>query len=222
MAAVLHKPSRTSISRSTAKGDVTQVEDFTPGPMSGMSTRPFSAGVHPNVVLYHASLMKQPNSLIFVDLASDDPAAAAEFYSKVFGWHHDPRYPGLWHRLVPDGKFLNKDGSPSEISHLNFGVFRADNARPYPDAEGAAPRALAPAGRRARIWIEVSDDDSVERILGTAEELGAVILWRRHYWPEFNGLNHAFRDPWGNDVVLWKDAGDPPAIPADFTREAAP
>ncbi len=166
--------------------------------------------------------MTQPNSLIFVDLASDDPAAAAEFYSKVFGWRHDPRYPGLWHRLVPDGKFLNKDGSSSEISHLNFGVFRADNARPHPDPNGAGPRALAPAGRRARIWIEVSDDDSVERILATAESLGAIILWRRHYWPEFNGYNDGFCDPWGNEIILWKDAGENPVIPTDFTQESAP
>jgi len=166
--------------------------------------------------------MTQPNSLIFVDLASDDPAAAAEFYSKVFGWRHDPRYPGLWHRLVPDGKFLNKDGSPSEISHLNFGEFRADNARPHPDPDGAGPRALAPAGRRARIWIEVSDDDSVERIVATAESLGATILWRRHYWPEFNGYNDGFCDPWGNEIILWKDAGENPVISTDFTQESAP
>ena len=164
--------------------------------------------------------MTQPNSLIFVDFASDDPAAAAEFYARVLGWRNDPRPFGLWHRLVPGGHFLKKDGTETEIEHLNFGVFRADNARPHPNVQSAAPRVLAPAGRRARIWIEISDDDSADRILTTAQALGAEILWRNHYWKEFNGYNHSFRDPWGNDIVLWKDAGENPAIPDDFTQEA--
>jgi predicted enzyme related to lactoylglutathione lyase len=163
--------------------------------------------------------MTKPNSLIFVDFASDDPAKAAEFYAKVLGWTNDPRPFGLWHRLVPGGTFANKDGTSSEISHLNFGVFRADNVRPHPSAASDAPRNLAPAGRRARIWIEVSDDDSAERILSTAEALGAQILWRKHYWREFNGYNHSFRDPWGNEIVLWKDAGESPVIPADYTQD---
>ena len=165
--------------------------------------------------------MQQPNSLIFVDLASDDPARAGDFYAKVLGWTHDPRYAGLWHRMVPGGKFSNKDGSTSEVSHLNFGIFRADNARPHPNPSGVEPRTLA-QGRRTRIWIEVSADDTPERILETAESLGATILWRNHYWSEYNGYNHAFRDPWGNDIVLWKDAGENPTIPPHFTQEPTP
>jgi hypothetical protein len=65
----------------------------------------------------------------------------------------------------------------------------------------------------------VSDDDSAERILGAAVERGAEILWRNHYWKEFNGYNHAFRDPWGNEIVVWGKAGENPAIPVGFTRE---
>ena len=83
-----------------------------------------------------------PNTLIFVDLSSDDPAACAEFYADIFGWENDPR--------------------------------------PYG---------------------------------------GAEILWRDHYWKEFNGLNHSFRDPWGNEIVLWRKGGENPEIPAHYTRE---
>ena len=39
------------------------------------------------------------------------------------------------------------------------------------------------------------------------------ILWRDHYWAEFNGFNSAFKDPWGNTLVLWGKAGDAPADP---------
>ena len=69
------------------------------------------------------------------------------------------------------------------------------------------------------MWILIGDDDSAERILETAEELGATILWRNHYWKEFNGYNHAFADPWGNEILLWGKAGEDPQIPADYTRE---
>ena len=88
-----------------------------------------------------------------------------------------------------------------------------------PNSAGVAPRTLDRSARRARVWILVSADDSVERIMGTAEKLGATVLWRDHYWKEFNGFNHAFRDPWGNEIVLWGKAGTDPVIPATFTRE---
>ena len=65
----------------------------------------------------------------------------------------------------------------------------------------------------------ISDDDTPQRILGAAERLGASILWRDHYWAEFNGYNHAFVDPWGNEIVLWGKAGPNPQVPDHFTRE---
>ncbi|MGA2398841.1 MAG: VOC family protein [Steroidobacteraceae bacterium] len=163
--------------------------------------------------------MAYPNTLIFVDLASDDPEAAGEFYAKVFGWKHEPRVPGIFHRLVPGEKFLNPDGSPSEIGNLHIGIHNAKNARPYPTPAGTDPRGLSREGRKARIWILVSADDSVERILADAEKLGAKTLWRNHYWKEFNGYNHAFRDPWGNEIVLWTYAGTDPVIPKGYTAE---
>lgn len=163
--------------------------------------------------------MTYPNTLIFVDLASDDPQAAGEFYEKVFGWKHEPRPAGVFHRMVPGQNFLKADGTPSEIGNLHVGIFNAGNARPHPRPEGVEPRGLSRAGRKARVWILVSADDSVDRILKTAADLGATLLWRDHYWKEFNGYNHAFIDPWGNEIVLWVKAGQNPAIPSHYTRE---
>jgi len=163
--------------------------------------------------------MSYPNTLIFVDLASDDPAAAGEFYARVFGWQNDPRPAGVFHRMVPGQQFLNPDGKPSEIGNLHLGIFNVKNARPHPKSAGVAPRELSRNTRKPRIWILVSADDSVERIMSTAEELGAKVLWRNHYWKEFNGYNHAFRDPWGNEIVLWGKAGKDPVVPDDYTQE---
>lgn len=163
--------------------------------------------------------MTSPNTLIFVDLASDDPAAAGDFYAKVFGWQNDARPEGIYHRMVPGGFFRHKDGSDSAIGNLHLGIFKALNARPHPDPHGVEPRELSQDGRKPRVWILVGEDDSVERILSTAGSLGAEILWRDHYWTEFNGYNHAFRDPWGNEIILWVKAGEAPAIPQSFTRE---
>jgi len=160
-----------------------------------------------------------PNSLIFVDLASDDPAAAGRFYAEVFGWQDDARPEGVYHRMVPGGFFSRGDGTPSEIGNLHLGIFKAANARPHPDPQGAEPRTLSHEGRKPRVWVLISDEDTPERILADAERLGATILWRDHYWAEFNGYNHAFRDPWGNEIVLWGKAGAEPRIPPHYSRE---
>jgi predicted enzyme related to lactoylglutathione lyase len=163
--------------------------------------------------------MTTPNTLIFVDLASDDPAAAARFYGEVLGWDHDAHAEGQFHRLIPGGVFPNKDGSASEVGNLQLGVFNAANARPHPDPQGASPRHLSTAGRKARVWILVGEGRSEADILDKAVRRGAEVLWRDHYWAEFNGYNAAFRDPWGNEIVLWTRAGAQPEVPPEFTRE---
>ncbi len=159
------------------------------------------------------------NTLFFVDLASEDPDAAGNFYAEVFGWENDARPKGEYHRMVPGGFFKQSDGTDSQIGNLHLGIFKAANARPHPEPEGVEPRALSTDGRKPRIWVLISDDDSAERILGTAQELGATLLWKNHYWKEFNGYNHAFRDPWGNEIILWGKAGPEPKIPDSYTRE---
>ncbi len=163
--------------------------------------------------------MPYPNTLIFVDLMSDDPDAAGAFYADVFGWEDDPRLDGSYHRMVPGQNFLKSDGTPSSIGNLHIGIGDVANLRPHPEPAGVEPRTLAREGRKTRLWVLVSDDDTPERILSAAESRGAEILWRNHYWKEFNGYNHAFRDPWGNEIVLWVKAGENPEIPDDYSRE---
>ncbi|MEQ8718525.1 MAG: VOC family protein [Acidimicrobiales bacterium] len=165
--------------------------------------------------------MTKPNTLIFVDFPSPDPAATARFYAEVFGWEVEGRPEGVFHRAVPGGEFPLEDGSPSGIGNLHMGIYDAANARPHPDPAGVEPRTIATAdqGRSTRFWILVSDDDSIDAILERAVALGATVQWRDHYWAEFNGINAAFTDPWGITCVLWGKPGADGAIPEGFTRE---
>ena len=117
--------------------------------------------------------MPYPNTLIFVDLSSDDPAAAGEFYAEVFGWENDPRPLGTFHRMVPGQNFLNPDGSQSEIGNLHLGIHNSQNVRPHPNPDGVEPRMPRTDGRKPRVFILVSPDDSADRIIETAERLVA-------------------------------------------------
>lgn len=158
-----------------------------------------------------------PNTLIFVDFPSPDPEATARFYAEVFGWEVEGRPSGVFHRIVPGGEFPLDDGRPSGVGNLHLGIFNTAEARPEPNqppALGTSP----PDGVVPRIYILVDEDDSQDRILDTAERLGARVLWRDHYWGEFNGFNGSFVDPWGAQVVLWTKGGDDPQIPDHFTR----
>jgi hypothetical protein len=158
------------------------------------------------------------NTLIFVDVPSDDPAAAAEFYREVFGWVVEPRPADVFYRAVPGGHFPLDDGSDSPIGNLHLGLFNSANARPHPDPAGVEPRTLSREGHTARTWILVDENDTQDRILDTAIRLGATELWRNHFWHEFNGYNGAFKDPWGNTWVLWSKGGDNPDL-AGYTEE---
>ncbi len=160
-----------------------------------------------------------PNTLIFVDFPSDDPEASARFYAEVFGWDVEGRPTGVFHRAVPGGHFPLEDGSPSPIGNLHLGIYNVSNARPHPDPAGVSPRELSRSGRTARTWVLVDDNDTEDRILDTAERLGAEILWRHHYWAEFNGFSGAFIDPWGNTLITWTKGGDNPVIPEGWTAE---
>ena len=67
--------------------------------------------------------MTQPNTLIFVDVPSPDPAATARFYEDVFGWVVEGRPDDVFYRIVPGGYFPNPDGKDSEVGNLHLGIF---------------------------------------------------------------------------------------------------
>ncbi len=152
--------------------------------------------------------MTYPNILVFVDFPTDDVDAANAFYGEVFNWEVEERIPGLFHRIVPGQNFKLDDGTQGPTGNLHMGISNAANMRPHPDPEPSAPIHLNPGGRSIRAWILVSEDDSFDRILDTAERLGATILWRDHFWTEFGGAGASFRDPWGHEINLWQHLPD--------------
>ena len=163
--------------------------------------------------------MPTPNTLIFVDLPSDDPEAASQFYSKVLGWNDEARLPGLFHRMTPGGQIRGADGKETSAANLAIGIHNAANVRPNPNPKGTEPRKVASDGRRPRVWILIGEGQSAPVILEKAEKHGGRVLWRNHYWKAYNGFTCCFADPWGNEIVLWSRAGPNPMIPAGYTRE---
>jgi predicted enzyme related to lactoylglutathione lyase len=162
--------------------------------------------------------MAYPNTLICVDFPSNDPEATAQFYAEVFGWQVEGRPTGAFHRIVPGQNFVLPDSDQqSAIGNLHMGIYDVKDGRPHPKGGSGYPDTDLPRGRGPRIYILISDDDTQDRILEAAESRGATILWRDHYWGEFNGFCGAFVDPWGTEIILWGKAGDNPTIPEGFT-----
>lgn len=60
------------------------------------------------------------------------------------------------------------------------------------------------SGAVPRVYVMVEDPPAMLR---KAEEKGATVLWEERHWDEFNGDLAAFRDPWGAEIVLWRDKG---------------
>jgi len=130
------------------------------------------------------------NKLIFVDMPSSDPAATQRFYEQLFGWQINPRPEGEFHQIVPG------DG-------LHLGIFNAQSQPPDP-----APGSLAPRGGGVEPRVYILVDDTPTRYLDKAVALGATRLWDEHHWGEFNGYHASFRDPWGNQIVMWQPKDD--------------
>jgi predicted enzyme related to lactoylglutathione lyase len=60
------------------------------------------------------------------------------------------------------------------------------------------------AGPLPRVYVMVDDPPAY---LARAVAMGATALWEERYWEEFGGRHAAFRDPWGMEIVLWRDKG---------------
>jgi hypothetical protein len=159
-----------------------------------------------------------PNTLIFVDLPSDDPAAAARFYAEVFGWQNDEKPAGVYHRMVPGGQFPNPM-APTARSATSIWAFSmrpmrapiptAPGSNPAPCQDGPQAAHLDPDQRRRQRRTH-SGRRHAARGKGTVAQPLLVDLQR---------LQPRLQDPWGNEIVLWGKAGPEPKVPADFTRE---
>ncbi len=128
------------------------------------------------------------NTLVFVDLPSSDPQAAATFYRELFGWTINPRPEGVFYQIVPG-------------EGLHLGLFGEADQVPDPAPKSPQPR----SGLQARTYILV--DASPAEYLNKAVILGATALWEQAWWEEFKGWHASFLDPWGNQIVIWSADG---------------
>ena len=101
--------------------------------------------------------MAKPNTLIFVDFPSPDPAASARFYSEVFGWECEGRPADVFYRIVPGGHFPLEDGNAIARSATCTWVSTTRRTpRPHPDPAGVEPRQMSSGGRDLRVrgsWL---------------------------------------------------------------------
>ena len=163
--------------------------------------------------------MTYPNTLIFVDFPSTEPTASAAFYEAVFGGRSNlaPRTSST--ASCPARTSRSTTGRRARPATCTWASSTSPTPVRIPIRRVSNPATVATDGHSARVWILVSEDDSIERILTEATSRGATLLWKDHYWAEFNGFNAAFLDPWGNTFVLWTKGGDNPEIPEGWTNE---
>jgi len=55
-----------------------------------------------------------------------------------------------------------------------------------------------------RVYVMVEDPTDM---LAQAVAKGATVVWEEKRWEEFDASYAAFRDPWGAEIVLWRDKG---------------
>ena len=58
-----------------------------------------------------------------------------------------------------------------------------------------------------RTWHQRAFRGDSAQLTVRAVAMGATALWEERYWEEFGGRHAAFRDPWGMEIVLWRDKG---------------
>jgi uncharacterized protein len=91
------------------------------------------------------------NKPAWIDLGTKDPAAAREFYNKVFGWNvevnPDPQYGGygLAKLAGKDVAGIGGTQSPDQPSAWSFYVGTADIEKLGKDVEAAGGKVIAPA-----------------------------------------------------------------------------
>ena len=134
--------------------------------------------------------MTYPNTLIFVDFPSDDPRGISVVLRR--GLRVGGRTSSG--RCVPSRSCLvstssSTTGARARSATCTWGSSTSPMRDRTPIRTASSRGRWPGTAARVRIWILVSDDDSQDRILATAERLGATVLWRNHFWAEFNGFN---------------------------------
>jgi uncharacterized protein len=118
-----------------------------------------------------------PNPFVHIELQTDNPTKAREFYAKVFDWKFEEApFPGGTYTMIKAGE------GPGG------GLMQKQNA--------GAPSA----------WLSFVQVESVEKSAQKARELGAKILVEPMAIPNM-GHYAVIADPSGAAIGLWQSAG---------------
>jgi predicted enzyme related to lactoylglutathione lyase len=125
--------------------------------------------------------------VVHFEVPADDEERARNFYSAVFGWGFQVLPPVMEYSLAMTTP-MNDEGVPLEPGSINGGIFRRGGDLKAPV-----------------ITIDVPDIDAALEQIG---QLGGETVRGRMEVPG-SGWNAYFRDPEGNVMGLWQNAGTP-------------
>ena len=125
-----------------------------------------------------AALVNQPGAMTWNDLITSDPAAAAEFYSGLFGWTTEEIPNAGGYRVIRNG------------DRANGGMQRLD---PQTMGESTPPN-----------WLPYFGHEDAERVLGELDGLGARPLAGPMKMPQ--GTIGVVADPQGAVFAVWTGA----------------
>lgn len=125
--------------------------------------------------------------VVHFEVPADDEERARNFYSTVFGWDFQVLPPEMEYSLAMTTP-MNDKGVPLEPGSINGGIFRRGGDLKAPV-----------------ITIDVADIDAALEQIG---RLGGATVRGRMEVPG-SGWNAYFRDPEGNVMGLWQNAGTP-------------
>lgn len=123
--------------------------------------------------------------VVHFEIPYDDAETARAFYATVFGWSANP-VPGMDYTLVATGP-SGDDGQPAEPGFIDGGLISRSG--------GPSPAPLV-----------VVDVEDIETTLAAVEAAGGATVQGRAAVGDL-GFSAYVRDPEGNVVGLWQDAG---------------
>jgi predicted enzyme related to lactoylglutathione lyase len=130
-----------------------------------------------------------PGKFVWFDLATEDPAAARDFYRAVFGW-----------------KFLEVSGAPGTYALILNESGKVGGMLAHARPSGAS------VGAR---WLSLISVPDVEKAARLARDAGATVLVEPHRVPG-RGTHAVLRDPQGAVFgLLATEGGDPADTPVE-------
>ena len=123
--------------------------------------------------------------VVHFEIPFDDGERARGFYREALGWNVQ-EMPEMGYTMVMSGP-MSEEGVPTEPGYINGGMF--------PREEGPLQGPVV-----------VVDVERIDPVLKRIEELGGVTVVARQPVGEM-GFVAYFRDPEGNVLGLWENAG---------------